>query len=74
MVKIWHNIKYDKPQRCLLDVYRDVNADIGPTIICTHGGSWMLSNKHVVSNMSKNIEQTGILCYCSILSFIIFQQ
>jgi acetyl esterase/lipase len=59
MVEAWQNIKYSNPERCLLDVYKDRQQPIGPTIICAHGGSWMLSNKTTASDMSTVLAENG---------------
>ena len=63
MIKSWRNIKYSNANRCVLDIYKGNVSDTGPTVICTHGGSWMLSSKSSISDMAVMLAEQG---YCVI--------
>ena len=59
MVRVWSNLPYATPSRCILDVYKCPRQRKGPTIVCTHGGSWMLSDKSSIAALATLLAQEG---------------
>jgi len=65
------NIRYDKPQRCVLDVYSpdDDGAPnkLHPVMVCLHGGGWSVGDKRDAEEMSKDVSAHGYIviapCY-----------
>lgn len=53
---VWKNIKYQTSERCVLDVYSSTTKD-KCTIICMHGGSWILSSKNSASGTSRILSE-----------------
>lgn len=74
-IQVWHNIKYGRHDRCLLDVYTNLEQKIpGPTVICTHGGSWVLSDKNTAAEMAIALVEQGCCVVAPSYSLSTFTQ
>lgn len=57
---IHKNIRYAKPERCLLDVYsQDLAYTKRPVVIVIHGGAWFLGDKSIAKEIAEHLVANG---------------